>query len=70
MVRKKKARPVLDAQGRTLSDNSFDWTCLSIDEKPENAQINDLLFELDTNKGFYFDGAEWQPIGGKNDGTV
>lgn len=72
MVRKKKARPVLDAQGRTLSDNSFDWTCTSEDVKPESAEINDIMLELDTGKGFYFDGdvSDWLPIGGKKDGTV
>lgn len=64
MVTKQKARPVLDAQGRTLENASFDWKALSTDEKPESAHINDFLLELDTGKGFYFDGAEWQPIGG------
>ena len=64
MVTKQKTSDMLDMRGFNKT-TSFDWKCLSTDEKPtEGANINDLLLELDTGKGYYFDGSEWKLIGG------
>lgn len=66
MVTKQKARDVLDAQGFVLVKGTFDWKCLSSDTKPtEGVYTNDLLMELDTGKGYYFDGTDWNEIGGE-----
>lgn len=44
---------------------SYDWRGLSTDEKPtENVAINDLFLEVDTGKGYYFNGSDWSEIGG------
>ena len=64
MVTKQKISDTLDERGFEKS-TSFDWKCLSTDEKPtEDVNTNDLLLELDTGKGYYFDGANWNEIGG------
>ena len=45
--------------------DSYDWKCLSSDSKPtEGVAVNDLLLELDTGDGYYFDGVAWEKIGG------
>lgn len=64
MVTKRKTGDMLDERGFHKT-TSFDWMCLSTDEKPKNgANINEILLELDTGKGFHFNGSEWEPIGG------
>ena len=38
----------------------------SQDDKPlEGIGVNSKFYELDTNKTFYFDGENWQEIGGQ-----
>lgn len=38
----------------------------SQDDKPlEGIGVNSKFYELDTNKTFYFDGEDWQEIGGQ-----
>lgn len=38
---------------------------LSTDSKPtENVGINSKFYELDTNDVYYFDGTEWNKVGG------
>ena len=64
MVTKQKTRDVISGDGYTKAVSS-DWKCLSTDEKPvDGVNVNDLLLELDTGKGYYFDGADWNEIGG------
>ena len=64
MVTKQKTSDMLDERGFGKS-TSFDWKCLSTDAKPtEGVNINDLLLELDTGKGYYFNGSDWNPVGG------
>lgn len=64
MVTKQKTSDMLDERGFEKL-TSFDWKCLSTDEKPtEGVNINDLLLELDTGKGYYFNGSDWSLIGG------
>ena len=47
--------------------DSYDWKCLSTDEKPtEGVAENDLLTELDTGDRYYFSGTEWAKFGGSN----
>lgn len=36
---------------------------LSTDDKPETADINQLLEELDTGDKYYFDGETWAKVG-------
>lgn len=64
MVTKQNPYISTDDNGINKNLNSFDWMCLSTDTKPtEGVNINSLLLELDTGKGYYFDGIDWQPIG-------
>ena len=45
--------------------NEYDFKGLSTDDKPvENIGVNSLFLELDTGDFYYFDGEEWQKIGG------
>lgn len=42
-----------------------EYSGLSTDTKPiEGVDLNALFLELDTNDWYYFDGTEWQPVGG------
>ena len=67
MITKQKARDVFDAKGYTKISGTYDWSGVS-DDTPnlptEGVATNDKYLELDTGKGFYFDGSAWQPIGG------
>ena len=47
---------------------TFDLKGLSTDVKPINVDTNTLFLELDTKKFFYFDGRDWQPVGGAEEG--
>lgn len=38
---------------------------LSTDEKPTGVSENMLFLELDTGDFYYFDGEEWQKVGGE-----
>ena len=38
---------------------------LSTDEKPSGISENTLFLELDTGDFYYFDGEEWQKVGGE-----
>ncbi len=37
---------------------------LSTDQKPSDAEVNTMFFELDTGDIYYFDGEDWQEVGG------
>lgn len=41
-----------------------DYRGLSTDEKPEDADVNALLLEVDTGDFYYFDGENWGKVGG------
>jgi len=36
----------------------------STDEKPLDVAVNTMFLELDTGDFYYFDGEEWQKVGG------
>lgn len=36
----------------------------STDTKPTDVDINDMFIELDTGDAYYWDGSQWQLIGG------
>ena len=64
MVTKQRTGTAFGPDG--IIADTYDWKCLSTDEKPtEDVAENDLLLELDTGKGYYFDGEAWQPVGGE-----
>lgn len=44
--------------------NDYEYKGLSTDEKPTNAGVNSLFLELDTGDFYYFDGSDWQKVGG------
>lgn len=48
----------------TLNGASSDLCGLSTDAKPESADINTIFLELDTGDFYYFDGRDWQKVGG------
>lgn len=37
---------------------------LSTDTKPTDCGVNSLFLELDTGDFYYFDGSDWQKVGG------
>lgn len=66
MITKQKVNDSFKADGLKRFP-SFDWSCLSTDVQnlpTENIATNDKCLVLDTGKGYYFDGIQWQPIGG------
>ena len=44
----------------------FDFMGLSSDAKPTNTamEVNSLFLELDTGDVYYYDGSDWQKVGG------
>lgn len=49
----------------TLKGSAATYVGLSTDTKPtEGIQTNTIFHELDTNEYYYFDGTNWQKIGG------
>jgi len=52
----------------TLNDcrtgNDHDYKGLSTDTKPTHCAVNSLFLELDTGNIYYFDGENWQKVGG------
>lgn len=48
-----------------LQADEYDFKGLSTDDKPTNCGINSLFLELDTGDFYYFDGEEWNKIGGE-----
>lgn len=48
----------------TNSGASADLCGLSTDSKPTDAVVNTIFLELDTGKFYYFDGTDWQEVGG------
>lgn len=52
----------------TYNDNrqiaEYEYKGLSTDAKPTDCAVNSLFLELDTGDFYYFDGEEWQKIGG------
>lgn len=50
----------------TLKGASANYVGLSTDDKPEDAAVNSIFTELDTNTDYYFDGEEWKAVGGES----
>lgn len=48
----------------------YDYRRLSDDEKPTDASTNALCLVTNTGNFEYFDGTEWQPVGGGADASV
>ena len=48
----------------TMAERNGELTGLSGDTKPTNVLVNTIFMELDTGDFYYFDGTEWQKIGG------
>lgn len=48
----------------TNNGSSLDLLGLSTDTKPDDAAVNTLFLELDTGDFYYFDGSDWQKVGG------
>ena len=47
------------------STNYFEFEGLSTDDKPtEDVAVNSKFYELDTKDEYYFDGSDWQKVGG------
>ena len=44
--------------------NDHDYKGLSTDTKPTRCAVNSLFLELDTGDIYYFDGENWQKVGG------
>ena len=62
-ITKSRIEPSFGGDGFIV--DCYDWKGLSTDEKPtEGVAVNDLFLELDTLSFYYFDGNEWQPVGG------
>lgn len=49
----------------TLNGSGADLRCESTDTKPADAPVNTLILEVDTGDFYYFDGADWQKVGGE-----
>lgn len=45
-------------------DGENEYKGLSTDIKPTTCAVNSLFLELDTGDFYYFDGEEWNKIGG------
>ena len=51
-----------------LFDN-YEFMGLSTDDKPtEDVNVNSLFLELDTGDFYYFDGTDWNKVGGGGSG--
>lgn len=50
----------------TLNTSNWEneYKGLSTDAKPTTAPVNSLFLELDTGDFYYFDGENWQKVGG------
>lgn len=48
----------------TLNGYTANYMGLSTDSKPNDADVNSIFLELDTGDFYYFDGDNWQKIGG------
>lgn len=62
-ITKRRISPVFDADDIIV--DCYEWTCLSTDTLPtEGVAVNNLALILDTSELKYFDGTEWQTVGG------
>lgn len=50
----------------TYATRNQEITGLSTDTKPTNVMINTLFLELDTGDFYYYDGSDWQEVGGSS----
>ena len=48
----------------TNNGSGADLRCVSGDTKPAAAPVNTLILEVDTGDFYYFDGTDWQKVGG------
>lgn len=49
----------------TNNGSGADLRCESTDAKPADVPVNTLILEVDTGDFYYFDGADWQKVGGE-----
>lgn len=62
-ITKTRIAPAFDADGIVV--DKYEWQCVSDDTLPtENVAVNDLALVQDTGDVKYFDGTEWQTVGG------
>lgn len=65
MITKTRASNVYSTNDIDGNFWTYDWKCLSTDEKPTTGvTTNDLLLELDTGFFYYFTGEAWAKVGG------
>lgn len=50
----------------TYATRNQELTGLSTDTKPTNVLTNTLFLELDTGDFYYYDGSDWQEVGGSS----
>lgn len=50
----------------TLEGSAANYLGTSDDDKPEDAAVNSIFTELDTNKKYYFTGETWAEVGGES----
>lgn len=48
----------------TLNGANANLMGLSTDSKPDVAEVNTLFLELDTGDLYFYNGTEWQKVGG------
>lgn len=48
----------------TLNGSRANLVGLSTDSKPTDVEVNTIFLELDTGDFYYFDGDNWNKIGG------
>lgn len=66
MVTKQRTATAFSEDGIIV--DTYDYFCLSTDEKPtDGVAVNSLLLELDTFKFYFFDGEAWQEPGGDSE---
>ena len=62
-ITKTRIAPAFDDDGIIV--DKYEWQCLSTDTLPtEGVAVNDLALVQDTGVVMYFDGSDWQPVGG------
>jgi hypothetical protein len=53
---------VTNNDSRSLGE--YEYKGLSTDDKPTGCAVNSIFLELDTGNFYYYDGEEWQALGG------
>ena len=50
----------------TIKGSAANYLGKSTDDKPDDAGVNSIFTELDTNTDYYFDGSSWSKVGGES----